>query len=174
MTEALDKIYTAAEAAERLRLTNRALIKIARKSGHCSRAGRDYLFSESDLLAIWQDMREPAVERRTTSGITPLPRLHGVTESLKWLSYRPPTKVDRRVLEVLRWLERQKEPKSYAEIERCGPRTIDDLLQKGLVTQCGTDDDGLANVMITPRGKDELRTYDRWNRKRGEREGRRR
>ncbi|MBY5698493.1 hypothetical protein [Rhizobium leguminosarum] len=56
----LDTIYTADEAAERLRLTNRALIKIAREYGYCSRSGRDYLFSEADLLAIWQALREPA------------------------------------------------------------------------------------------------------------------
>lgn len=56
----LDKIYTADEAAERLRLTNRGLIKIAKRHGHCSRSGRDYLFSEADLLALWQAMREPA------------------------------------------------------------------------------------------------------------------
>ncbi|MBY3386438.1 hypothetical protein [Rhizobium laguerreae] len=56
----IDTIYTADEAAERLRLTNRALIKIAREYGYCSRSGRDYLFSEADLLAIWQALREPA------------------------------------------------------------------------------------------------------------------
>jgi hypothetical protein len=42
-----------------LRLTNRALTKIARKYGYCSRFGRDYLFSEPDLLGIWQALREP-------------------------------------------------------------------------------------------------------------------
>ncbi len=61
MTQApLDTIYNADEAADRLRLTNRALIKIARKYGYCSRSGRDYLFSEADLLTIWQALREPA------------------------------------------------------------------------------------------------------------------
>ncbi|MBN7807255.1 hypothetical protein JZX86_18030 [Agrobacterium rosae] len=62
--EGLDKIYSVAEAADRLRLSNRALIKVARKHGHCSRFGRDYLFSEADLLAIWQVLREPAKEPR--------------------------------------------------------------------------------------------------------------
>ncbi len=62
--ESLDKIYTVDEAADRLRLTNRAIIKIARKYGCCSRFGRDYLFSEADLLAIWQVLREPAKEPR--------------------------------------------------------------------------------------------------------------
>lgn len=62
--EILDKIYTAEEAAICLRLTNRAIIKIAKKYGYCSRSGRDYLFSEADLLAIWQVLREPAIEPR--------------------------------------------------------------------------------------------------------------
>ncbi|WP_416408113.1 hypothetical protein [Agrobacterium rosae] len=62
--EDLENIYTAEEAADRLRLTNRAIIKIAKKHGYCSRSGRDYLFSEADLLAIWQVLREPAKEPR--------------------------------------------------------------------------------------------------------------
>tara|TARA_R110002020_G_scaffold53905_8_gene150516 strand:- start:37633 stop:37923 length:291 start_codon:yes stop_codon:yes gene_type:complete len=56
----LDTIYTADEAAERLRLTGRGVIKLAKQRGLCSRRGRDYLFSESDLLALWEVMREPA------------------------------------------------------------------------------------------------------------------
>lgn len=60
----LDAIYTADEAAARLRLSNRGLIKLAKRYGLCSRYGRDYLFSENDLLSIWQVLREP--ERVTT------------------------------------------------------------------------------------------------------------
>ena len=56
----LDAIYTADEAAARLRLTNRGVIKLAKQHGLCSRRGRDYLFSEGDLLALWEVMREPA------------------------------------------------------------------------------------------------------------------
>lgn len=66
----LDHIYTADEAAERLRLTNRGVIKLARQYGLCSRRGRDYLFSESDLLALWDVMREPAKAPRPTP-VTP-------------------------------------------------------------------------------------------------------
>ncbi|MDX0226781.1 hypothetical protein RWA06_02040 [Sinorhizobium meliloti] len=55
----LDTIYTAAEAAKRLRLTNRGVIKLGKEHGLCSRAGRNYLFSERDLLALWQILREP-------------------------------------------------------------------------------------------------------------------
>ena len=58
-TAPLDTIYTADEAAERLRLTNRGVIKLAKEHGLCSRSGRNYLFSESDLLALWQVLREP-------------------------------------------------------------------------------------------------------------------
>lgn len=53
----LDTIYTADEAAERLRLTRRTIIKLGRDLGACSRVGREYLFSETDLLDIWQAQR---------------------------------------------------------------------------------------------------------------------
>lgn len=58
-TVPLDTIYTAAEAAKRLRLTNRDVIKLGKEYALCSRSGRNYLFSESDLLALWQVLREP-------------------------------------------------------------------------------------------------------------------
>lgn len=58
-TVPLDTIYTTDEAAERLRLTNRGVIKLGKEYGLCSRSGRNYLFSESDLLALWQVLREP-------------------------------------------------------------------------------------------------------------------
>lgn len=58
-TVPLDTIYTAEEAADRLRLTNRGVIKLGKEYGLCSRSGRNYLFSESDLLALWQVLREP-------------------------------------------------------------------------------------------------------------------
>lgn len=165
MTEVLDKIYTAAEAAERLRLTNRALIKIARKSGHCSGARRDFLFSESDLLAIWQDMREPAVERRSAAPVTPLPSPLGIREELRWL-IGPPISVDRRVIRIPQWFDKQKERKTYVQIDRCGPRTIEDLLRKGMVTESREGADDLARGTITSTGKDEARNYERWKRKR--------
>lgn len=53
----LEKIYTLEEAAERLRLNKNALARIARRTGNCSIFGRSVLFSDSDLLAIWQGMR---------------------------------------------------------------------------------------------------------------------
>ncbi|WP_437408076.1 helix-turn-helix domain-containing protein [Sinorhizobium meliloti] len=59
MTEpaALDKIYTTDEAAERLRVSRRTMIKLGRDLGSCSMIGRDYFFSERDLLDIWQAQR---------------------------------------------------------------------------------------------------------------------
>ncbi|WP_163269673.1 hypothetical protein [Chelativorans alearense] len=57
----LDTIYTADEAAERLRITTRAIIKLGRDIGACSRYGRTYLFSEADILDIWQAMRAPPI-----------------------------------------------------------------------------------------------------------------
>jgi hypothetical protein len=170
--EKLDQIYTADEAAARLRLSNRALIKIARKSGHCSRVGRDYLFSEADLLAIWQDMREPAAAPRMLKHNVPLPSPLAIEEDLRWM-FGPPVRVDRRVIRVLECIDRQKEPKTYLDIKDCGARTIEELLEKGLVRSCGVNSIGQTKVVITPLGKDEVRTYERWKRKRKAREERR-
>lgn len=164
--QSVDNIYTTDEAAARLRLTRRALIKIARRSGHCSRVGRDYLFSEADLLAIWQDMREPAQEPQPRTFTAPMRSPSGTLEDLKWMADSPPTSVDRRVLGVLRWLDKQKEPKTYAQIDRCGPRTVNLLLAKSMVSNCGVDDDGLVRVSITTAGRDQLKIVERWKRKR--------
>ncbi|WP_376742147.1 helix-turn-helix domain-containing protein [Ensifer canadensis] len=56
-TVPLDTIYTTDEAAERLRVTRRTMIKLGRYLGSCSMIGRDYFFSERDLLDIWQAQR---------------------------------------------------------------------------------------------------------------------
>ncbi|MDW9473632.1 helix-turn-helix domain-containing protein [Sinorhizobium medicae] len=53
----LDTIYTTDEAAERLRVTRRTMIKLGRDLGSCSMIGRQYFFSERDLLDIWQAQR---------------------------------------------------------------------------------------------------------------------
>lgn len=53
----LDTIYTADEAAARLRITRRTMIKLGRDLGSCSVIGREYFFSERDLLDIWQAQR---------------------------------------------------------------------------------------------------------------------
>jgi len=53
----LDTIYTTEEAAERLRVSRRTMIKLGRDLGSCSRIGREYFFSERDLLDIWQAQR---------------------------------------------------------------------------------------------------------------------
>lgn len=63
----LDAIYTAGEAAARLRLTNRGVIKLGRQYGLCSRRGRDYLFSEADILELWEVLREPAKSPKPTA-----------------------------------------------------------------------------------------------------------
>lgn len=53
----LDKIHTTDEAAQRLRVTRRTMIKLGRDLGSCSMIGREYFFSERDLLDIWQAQR---------------------------------------------------------------------------------------------------------------------
>lgn len=54
---ALDAVYTTDEAAERLRVSRRTMIKLGRDLGACSMIGREYFFSERDLLDIWQAQR---------------------------------------------------------------------------------------------------------------------
>ncbi|MDX0426891.1 hypothetical protein BMJ32_13145 [Sinorhizobium medicae] len=53
----LDTIYTTDEAAERLRVSRRTMIKLGRDLGLCSMIGREYFFSERDLFDIWQAQR---------------------------------------------------------------------------------------------------------------------
>ncbi|MCZ0734573.1 helix-turn-helix domain-containing protein [Phreatobacter sp. AB_2022a] len=163
----LGKIYTTDEAAERLRLTRRAIIKLARQHGQCSRVGRDYLFSEADLLALWQALREPPVERRVTAVPVMRPKIYEkALEVLRWSGNRPPTKADRRELEILRRLESQKGGKSYKQIPRAGETTVRRLLKLGFVMQCGEDSDGRALIRVAPEGRDQLRIAERWEGKR--------
>ena len=61
----LDKIYTAAEAAERLRTTRRIIIKVGRELGACSVFRGKYMFSEADLLTIWHAKRALPIETKT-------------------------------------------------------------------------------------------------------------
>lgn len=67
----LGTIYTAKEAASRLKMTRRGVITLGKRYGCCSLDGRNALFSEQDLLDIWQIMRAPATatKRATASAI---------------------------------------------------------------------------------------------------------
>lgn len=57
MTATLGKIYTLAEASEKLRISSRAVCKIARANGLCTIINREYLFSENDIVDIWNAKR---------------------------------------------------------------------------------------------------------------------
>lgn len=57
LTIPLDAIYTTDEAAKRLRVSRRTMIKLGRDLGSCSVIGREYFFSERDLLDIWKARR---------------------------------------------------------------------------------------------------------------------
>ncbi|MFC3326175.1 hypothetical protein [Mesorhizobium cantuariense] len=63
----LGTIYTAKEAAIRLRMTQRGVITLGKRYGCCSMNGRNALFSEQDLLDIWQIMRAPATATKRAS-----------------------------------------------------------------------------------------------------------
>lgn len=54
------KVYTLAEAAEYLRLTNRGVAKIAKQHGLCMVRGRDILFTDKDIDAIKDVLRCPS------------------------------------------------------------------------------------------------------------------
>ncbi|TGQ94608.1 hypothetical protein EN851_03365 [Mesorhizobium sp. M8A.F.Ca.ET.208.01.1.1] len=61
----LGTIYTAKEAAARLKMTQRGVITLGKRYGCCSvHGGRTVLFSEQDLVDIWQIMRAPATESK--------------------------------------------------------------------------------------------------------------
>ena len=54
------QVYTLAEAADHLRLTNRGVAKIAKQHGLCMVRGRDILFTDSDIEAIKDILRCPS------------------------------------------------------------------------------------------------------------------
>lgn len=66
----LGRIYTLAEAAEHLRMTNRGVAKIARKHGLCMVNGRVITFTEGDIEGIKQSLRPLPSEPRRTA-VTP-------------------------------------------------------------------------------------------------------
>lgn len=87
----LEKIYTTDEAAERLRVTRRTMIKLGRDLGSCSVIGREYFFSERDLLDIWQAQR--AIPTRSRGRVVePKTPLSGVQleQSLQRLTLKKP------------------------------------------------------------------------------------
>lgn len=162
---ALDKIYTADEAAERLRLTNRGVIKLARQHGLCSRRGRDYLFSEKDLEALWEIMREPP--KSSFSMATPMKSVAPtfLKKDLSWL-FGPPVPVDCREMEVLRAISRRRTPSTHEQIERAGPRTFEKLLRLELVVREASNDESILRVLISDKGKAQIAVVDRWIQKR--------
>jgi hypothetical protein len=67
----LGRIYTLAEAAEYLRMSSKIVAKTARKHGLAVVANGEFLFSDSDLLAIWDAMRchsNSVVAKEATTG----------------------------------------------------------------------------------------------------------
>lgn len=53
----LGRIYTLAEAADYLRMSSKMVAKVARREGLATLANGEFLFSEKDLIAIWESMR---------------------------------------------------------------------------------------------------------------------
>ena len=86
-TVPLDTIYTADEAAARLRITRRTVIKLGRDLGSCSVIGREYFFSERDLLDIWQAQRAmPTSSQGRAVKVKAFPSDVGLQQSLQRLS----------------------------------------------------------------------------------------
>ncbi|TIL38571.1 MAG: helix-turn-helix domain-containing protein [Mesorhizobium sp.] len=65
----LGKVYNLDEAAEYLRLSNRKLARVAQEFELCSKIGRDFLFSESDLKALWDVLRKQTNSASSSVGI---------------------------------------------------------------------------------------------------------
>jgi hypothetical protein len=142
------------------------IMKKGRELGTCSEVGRNLIFSEDDLLKIWTALRvppsSPIISRQPT-------QVSWHQEDFKWLGNRPPTSVDGRVMGILRWLSQQRLPKTHKQIERAAERTIQSLLAKGLVDDCGVDEAGLTLVKINAAGKEQIEIVERWKRKRAAR-----
>ncbi|WP_457300031.1 hypothetical protein [Phyllobacterium sp. P5_D12] len=90
--ETLENIYTLDEAAEKIRLKPRTLAKFAQDRGLCSVRGRAILFSEGDLVAIWEAMRVPAKGTFGVSGLPPQTHLSEarLMEKLRKLTAKKP------------------------------------------------------------------------------------
>ncbi|WLR98658.1 hypothetical protein [Shinella sumterensis] len=157
--EKLDQIYTADEAAARLRLTNRALIKIAKKHGCCSRFGRDYLFSEADLFAIWEVLREP--EREPRPRTTKAPSAPSPFEAVAWM-FGPSVPVDIREMEVLRAVAKRRSPCTHKAIPRAGPRTVERLVGMEALREVGRDDEDETLFVIADEGRKIIAKVDTW------------
>ncbi|AGB71053.1 hypothetical protein RTCIAT899_CH08315 [Rhizobium tropici CIAT 899] len=155
----LDTIYTAGEAAARLRLTNRGVIKLGRQYGLCSRRGRDYLFSEADILGLWEVLREPPKSPKSPT-VSAAPARDWMKENF-W-RFGPSASVDRREMEVLRALDCQEAPLTHKQIKRAGPRTMEAFLRLGFVVERGRDDEDDIKVAITEKGREQISIVDRW------------
>ncbi|MBB3523052.1 hypothetical protein [Rhizobium sp. BK456] len=155
----LDKIYTADEAAERLRLTNRGLIKLGKAYGLCSRRGREYLFSEADILGLWEVLREPPKQPKPPSvKAAPL----GDFWKENFWRFAPSVAVDRREIAVLRFLSSQRAPRSCNQIKRAGPRTVESFLKQGFVVERARDAQCDPMIVITDEGREQITKVDRW------------
>lgn len=159
--QTLPTIYTLAEAAERLRMNKNALSRLARRTGHCSQAGRNLLFSEEDLLALWEEMRVPATRFPIVSP-SPTTIFQRLDPKLHLVIHGPGMSVDRRLVGVLRWLSQQRLPKTFHQIERCGVKTVDELIAKELVDTCGEDTSGNTRIKINSAGREQVKKYDKW------------
>ncbi len=159
MSKPPDNVYTLTEAAEHLRLTNRGVAKLAKQHGLCMVRGRDILFTDSDIEGIKEVMRPAPKEPNRKTVIAP--PSFGMKD-LTWVFGSPPTKADKRVRGILRWLALQRVPKSYKQIERAGPTTISQMLADGFVVDCGNDVDNDTLVKISEGGREQLRIAEKW------------
>jgi hypothetical protein len=162
MTPRLDTIYTADEAAKRLRLTTRGVIKLAKEHGLCSVVGRTYLFTEKDLISLVEVTR--AAQRDAKPRAVKADRVIPYDEWRQknaWL-FRPAVDVDLREMEILRSIAAQKAPRSHKQIERAGPRTIERLLHMKMVMSAGIDSHGNIQVSLSEEGRRQIGKVDKW------------
>lgn len=162
MEDPADKIYTAEEAAEHLKISKRAILKLGRKYG-CSVIGRHFRFTQRDLDRILDATRPTPAPHVIRSVYAPSISLRQHSDLLE--SLRPPLIVDRRVSKVMQAIDKHDRPVTSDDVAGCGERTIDILIGEQCLVEAGTAPDGRRLVRITPSGRERVRKLDAWHKK---------
>jgi hypothetical protein len=95
----LGNVYTLNEAAAKLRVSRRAMQDIIVRLPFYSKNGRVYLFSDDDIMKIWEGMREESNERLRLLSMPQLPRKR---------TYRPTSDIHYRLKKILKARESEK------------------------------------------------------------------
>lgn len=89
----LGNVYSLNEAAAKLRMSRRAMQDMIKRLPFYSKNGRVYLFSDDDIMKIWEGMREESNERLRLLSMPQLPRKR---------TYRPTSDIHYRLKKILK------------------------------------------------------------------------